>query len=62
MTSESSNRPNLTIYSKKKRIKLVKGEGLIIYVAQAHWGSLGVQSRASCLSSKGNKMKGKKYT
>lgn len=61
MTSESSNRPNLTIYSKKKRIKLVKGGG-IIYVAQAHWGSLEVQSRASRLSNKGNKMKGKKYT
>lgn len=31
MTSESSNKPNLAIYSKKKGIKLVKGEGLLMW-------------------------------
>lgn len=54
MTLESSNKPNLAIYSRKKGIKLVKGEG-IIYVVQAHWGGLRVQSRASCLSNEGTK-------
>lgn len=31
MTSESSHKPNLAVYSKKKGIKLVKGEGVFMW-------------------------------
>lgn len=41
MTSESSNRPNLTIYSKKKRIKLVKGGGIDYLCGTGSLGKFG---------------------